>query len=964
MSGDINIIYPRMGVEASQPQKALDLLPKPIRTAMRHMGVEKLTEPQEKAIPAILSGKNVLLIAPTGSGKTEAAILPVLGNLVSIKGRRGISLLYITPLRALNRDMMKRILKWCALLGLSVDVRHGDTPSSMRRKQALKPPDILITTPETLQAILPGRRMQRSLREVKWVIVDEVHEIAESKRGVQLAVALERLREITGRDFQRIGLSATAGTPEKVGKLLTGSKGSVEIIRVLVPKGYRYWIEWPQPDEEDFDLSTALYTSPEAAARIRTIKDLCDAHTSTLIFVNSRQVAEMLALSFLDPKIGIHHGSLSREERAKIEDSFKKGLTKAIVCTSTLELGIDIGTADLVIQYLSPRQVGPLIQRVGRSGHRLGLTSEGIILTAFVDDALESMVVVSRARNEKVEPIRIHEGALDVLAHQIVGLSLDKGGISISKAIEVLSRTYPFRRLSKKKLWRIVNFLSRLGLIRLEGDMITPTRKARKYYFSNLSMIPDERRYPVIDIASNRTIGTVGEEFIMLRARIGLHFICRGMVWNIEHISDDGVYVTPVEDPRAALPGWDGEILPVPYELASEVGRLRRKIAEKLVRCGVEQTIGWLCKRFQIDGNAASKIIGEIREQLENGAPVPSDNLILIEGFDRYLIVNCCLGESANRALGYIIDQRLSKEGLIRNWWADGYRILIELQVEVDESNFRHLVEKVLPSDSEEVERDFYARVMERFPFGYYMKFVAERFGAIERGLSLGEERLLDLYNKFKQTPIYDETMREVLQEKVDIERVKKVVSAIKSGKIRVETRISRERPTPISYHILNKYAEIPEMIALEQVQADSLERMRNTIMHTRIELVCMECGKKQEPIAIKDLPHKPSCHSCGSTLLTIISRYREHLVEVVNKRLQGGKLSEDESRLLANLRRIADVIHSYGKRGIIALSVYGIGPQTALRILSKMHYSEDELLKDLMEAKLQYTRTKPYWKT
>ncbi|MGB9718006.1 MAG: DEAD/DEAH box helicase [Thermoproteota archaeon] len=929
------------------------------------MGIEELTEPQEKAIPAILTGKNILLIAPTGSGKTEAAILPVLGKLLSINDRRGISLLYITPLRALNRDMMKRIAKWCALLGLSVDVRHGDTPSSTRRKQALKPPDILITTPETLQAILPGRRMQDNLKRVKWVIIDEIHEIAESKRGVQLAVALERLREITGHDFQRIGLSATVGTPEKVGRLLAGSKRPFEILRIPVPKGYRYWIEWPQPNEEDFDLSTTLYTSPEAAARIRTIKDLCDSYTSTLIFVNSRQVAEMLALrlGLLDPKIGIHHGSLSREERIKIEDGFKKGLIKAIVCTSTLELGIDIGTADLAIQYLSPRQVGPFIQRVGRSGHRLGLTSEGVILTAFVDDVLESIAVVNRARSEKVEPTRIHEGALDVLAHQLVGLSLDHGSISISKAVEIVSRAYPFRRLGEQEFRRVAGFLSKLGLIRLEGDSITHTRKARKYYFSNLSMIPDERRYPVVDLTSNRTIGIVGEEFVMLRARIGLHFICRGMVWNIEQISDDGVYVTPVEDPRAALPGWDGEILPLPYELAREVGRLRRKISEKLRRGENEQTVSWLCREFQIDSNAARKIVGEIREHMGMGAPVPSDKLILIEGFERYLIVNCCLGELANRTLGYIVDQRLSGDGLIRNWWADGYRILIELPVEVSESNFKHLVERVLPRSPEEVERDFHARIRERFPFGYYMKFIAERFGAIERGLSLGEEKLLDLYSRLKQTPIHDETIREVLQEKADVETVKKVVSAIGNGKIRVETRISNEKPTPISYHILYKYAEIPEMIAPEQVQADTVERMRNAIMHTSVELICMECGRKQEPIPIRDLPQKPSC-SCGSTLLALLPGYKGYLVGIVNKRLNGEKLSGDESRLLADLRRTADVIHSYGRRGVIALSVYGIGPQTALRILSKMHYSEDELLRDLLEAKLQYIRTKPYWKT
>ncbi|MGQ9514014.1 MAG: DEAD/DEAH box helicase [Thermoproteota archaeon] len=291
----------------------MTLLPKQIGEIMERMGIRKLTEPQERAIPLIMAGKNVLLIAPTGTGKTEASILPILGKLSNLKGRKGISLLYITPLRALNRDMLLRLKKWCTELGLSIEVRHGDTSLPSRRKQALKPPDVLITTPETLQAILPGKRMQTNLKAVRWVIIDELHEIAESKRGIQLAVALERLRELTGHDFQRIGLSATIDTSDKVGKLLVGGERSVEIVQVTLPKSYSFWIQWPLPTEEEISLSATLFTSPEAAARIAAIKELSDTHTSTLIFVNSRQIAEMLTmrLNLLDPRIGIHHGSLS-----------------------------------------------------------------------------------------------------------------------------------------------------------------------------------------------------------------------------------------------------------------------------------------------------------------------------------------------------------------------------------------------------------------------------------------------------------------------------------------------------------------------------------------------------------------------------------------------------------------------------------------------------------------------------
>ena len=947
-------------------RSALEQLPDSIRRAMERIGIGELTEPQEKAIPAIAAGRNVLLIAPTGTGKTEAAILPVLGKLSKLRARKGISLIYITPLRALNRDMLRRLSSWCAELGISVEVRHGDTPQPTRRRQALKPPDVLITTPETLQAILPGKRMQANLKAVRWVIVDEVHEMAESKRGVQLAIALERLSEISGhgRNFQRIGLSATIGNPEKVGKLLVGERGKVEIVQAMLPKGYSYWIQWPLPTEEEFSLSAALFTSPEAAARIAAIKELSDSHASTLIFVNSRQVAEMLSLrlSLLDQKIGIHHGSLSREERERIEDDFKKGALKAIVCTSTLELGIDVGSVDLVIQYLSPRQVGPLIQRVGRSGHRLGLTSEGVLITAFVDDALESIAVVRRAQDGLVEPTRIHEGALDVLAHQIVGLALDHGGIETKRAIGILSRAYPYRKLNRRVFTSIAAFLSSLGLIRLDGDRIVPTGRARRYYFANLSMIPDERRYPVVDLTSGRAVGTVGEEFIALRARLGLHFICRGMVWNIEQISEDGrVYVTPVEDPRAALPGWDGEILPVPYDLAKDVGKLRREIASRLGTDG-QEAINWLCSEFRIEDHIAKKIVEEFLEQVKSGAPVPSDRLILVEGFERYLIVNSCFGEAANRALGYVIDRRLSRIGLIRNWWADGYRILVEMPIEVTSSNLDLRVKQALPSSPEEAERDFNEFMEERFPFGYYMKFVAERFGAIERGLLLDESRLLDLYNRFKRTPIYEETMRQVRQERVDIDKAKMVISAIASGKIEVKTLFSSERPTPVSYPILNRYAELPEAIAPESVQRDSIERMRNALLSSRVELMCMDCGIEQGSFLLSDLDQKPRCRSCGSTLLAILPKYKIHSNEIVRKRLQGLRLSDDELEQLSELRRTADIVHSYGKNGIIALSVYGIGPQTASRILSKMHHTEEELLTDLLDAKLKYIQTRPYW--
>ncbi|MEM3019347.1 MAG: DEAD/DEAH box helicase, partial [Candidatus Bathyarchaeia archaeon] len=372
------------------------LLSRPVRMIVQKRGFESATGPQAAAIPLISEGKNVLLIAPTGTGKTEAAFLPILDLLLKAQEKLpGIKVLYITPLRALNRDMLERLEWWCKQLDVRIAVRHGDTETRERGFQARSPPDLLITTPETLQAILPGRVMRRHLRSVRWVIVDECHELAEDKRGSQLTLALERLRWITGQDFQVVGLSATIGTPERVAKFLVGVRGSVEIVRVPVARNMEFKVLYPEPAPEDYELAAKLYTHPEVAARLRIMRDLIEKHSSVLLFTNTRPIAEVLASRFkiwdVNFPVSIHHGSLAKPARVSAERGLKNGELRGLVCTSSLELGIDVGSIDLCIQYMSPRQVTRLLQRVGRSGHRIGRTAKGIIITMDSDDTLEAM---------------------------------------------------------------------------------------------------------------------------------------------------------------------------------------------------------------------------------------------------------------------------------------------------------------------------------------------------------------------------------------------------------------------------------------------------------------------------------------------------------------------------------------------------------------------------------------------
>src|SRR5256712_8880356 len=656
------------------------LEPAIIQSLMHDAGIGHLNEMQTLGIPRIRSGSNLLIVAPTGSGKTEAALLPVLQGLSS-GTEAGIRALYSTPLRALNRDMIDRVQRLVSSTGLSAAVRHGDTPPSERRKQAAAPPDILITTPETLQAILPGKLMQRHLKNVKYVIIDEVHQLAADRRGIQLAVALERLRSVAG-GFQRIGLSATVGHPASIAALF-GGDNPLEILVAPPQKQYEYRVEWPRPIDKDFETARDFYITPEAAAGLSAIDDTLDESRSTLVFVNARPLAELLGsrLSMLRQDVAVHHGSLPREERERVEAGFKGGDIKGLVSTSTLELGIDIGSVDKVVQYNSPRQVTSLIQRVGRSGHTLDRTSHGLVLAVSSDDAIESLAAVQAAKENDLEPLHVHRLALDVLAHQIAGCALDQGGMAPwSQILSTIRTADSYHELEDAQADRVAEFLAHLSIIRQEGDRIRVTPKGRRYYFENLSTIRDERRYPVMDLTTQRQVGILGEEFMMIKAREGLHFIVRGRPWKIERIGKDGmVYVTPVSDAHALIPGWDGDLLPVPFGLAQRVGRIRKEIDARLAREGVPKTSENLEKARPINKTGAKRLVAEHANHRKSGAPVPTDNRIVVEAFDRFLIVHASFGEVVNVTLGDLIDELLARKHLVRFWWTEPYWILYEL---------------------------------------------------------------------------------------------------------------------------------------------------------------------------------------------------------------------------------------------------------------------------------------------
>lgn len=961
-----------MQIESSS--SVFELLAKPVRIALAEIGFSEPTLPQTLAFPPVLEGKNVLLIAPTGTGKTEAVLLPVFSKLIEQKNQeqKGIQVIYITPLRALNRDMLKRLTFWSQRLDITVEVRHGDTEMKIRRKQARQPPQILVTTPETLQAILPGSQMRKHLSNVQCVIIDEVHDLAESKRGAQLAIALERIFELTDKEFQRIGLSATIGNPQEAARFIAGTNREISIVQAFLAKSYRYRVEYLTPTEKDYELAAKLETTPEASARIRRLTELIDTHKSTLIFVNSRTIAELLGhrLDQLNrTDVAVHHGSLSREERVSIEDAFKAGTLKAIICTSTLELGIDIGNVDLVIQYMSPRQVSSLIQRVGRSGHSLERLSEGVIITAYPDDTLESVAAVENANQNRIEPLLFHKNALDVLAHQTAGILMDKESISQSELLKIINRAYPYSTLTVEKLHDVVYFLESLRKLRLdeEGKVLRKTGRTREYYYSNLSMIPDEKRYPVINVLNDRKIGTLGDEFMTLHAHVGLNFIMRGKVWRIVQIQDETgtVHVVPAEDPSAAIPGWDGEILPVPFDLAQQTGEMREKIGKLLKNGKKPETVAEeLALELKTDKATLLDAALEIDEYLKSGAPLPTQNRIAIEAIDRYIVVHACFGEIVNRTLGGIFDSVLSEREAITGWWTDGYRILIETTHKLTRQEIEGLPKELFDLSDERVDEAFLKYVNSKFPFVSRMKAIAERFGAIPRGKTLAmSERGEKLKAAFEGTPIYDETLREAMMDKVDLQKTKHIIHDIKQGKITVST-IAREKPTPLAYHILMQYADTAELMAPERVILSNIDRMKNAIEARTVKLLCMNCGAWTKLARVKDLSDEPHCENCNSRLLTLLypSQDVDKLESDLQKRREGKELTSEELKELSIARRKADLILSYGKQAVRALQVKGVGPETASRILGKMHPEEEKFYLDLLKAKIQYLRTREFW--
>jgi ATP-dependent Lhr-like helicase len=478
-------------------------------------------------------------------------------------------------------------------------------------------------------------------------------------------------------------------------------------------------------------------------------------------------------------------------------------------------------------------------------------------------------------------------------------------------------------------------------------------------------MIPDERRYLVVDLTSQQNVGILGEEFMITKARIGLNFIVKGRVWQIKQITDDGkVYVLPIIDPTAAIPGWDGQILPVPHALATKVG-VYRSIVDRLLDQGSTKStaVETLSQRWPCDTYGLRQLIEEVETHKATGAPIPTDQRVLIEGFDRYIILHTHLGDILNFTLGEVIEELFRRQGLVRMWWSDAYRILFEMTADTSDLDLENLFRKEVFGVEEPVLGGACHGVLHRhFPWQLHMKHIAERFGALNRGRLMYGDAMKELMLRFRLTPIYDETIREALMEHSDFDGVKQIFQKAKNGSLEVRFFQSKEKPTPLAYHILYRHVDIPELIAPENVAADNLARLRLSIEGRVIDLLCFDCGVLNSEMTIANLSEHPQCSACGSRLLAPLFWSTNYVAGILRKKRNKENLDENEQKALARSRRSADLVISYGKRAVIAQSVYGIGPQTASRVLAVMHDKDEEFYRDLLDAKLQFIATRPYW--
>ena len=830
----------------------------------------------------------------------------------------------------MNNDVLRRIIKYAKSENLRVQIRHSDTTTSERRKIVEDPPQVLITTPESLAVVLTSNKMLKALDSLEWVIIDEAHELVSNERGSHLSISLERLQAASLLPVIRIGLSATVGNLKEAARFISGANRKCAI---LTDNSMRIY---------DIDVKFIKGTLNTVAEFILNYIKHSKIQGSVLLFTNTRDEAEYIGTilknqNYID--VDVHHGSLSKDMREETEIRLREGSAGIVVCTSSLELGLDIGSVELVVHYGSPRQVSKLMQRIGRSKHRQRTSAKGLIVTNIPDDEIEALAIIRRMKKGSIEEQLMHTGAFDVLAHHLVGLAMQtRDAIRMEVAFDLVTKAYPFRLITFNDLKECVNLLESNGIIRYNREDQTYQRriKAYKYYFENLSMIPHVLKFEVIDSISKRKIGTLDQQFVGDYGERGNVFVLKGSQWRILSI-DEGrmqVNVEPLHGTAINIPYWVGEMIPVDFKTAEEVGSIRNQVAMNYIK--ISTSI--------------------IEDSIKSLKVIPDSKNIVIENLiaRNTVVIHSTFGSKVNNTIASLLSTVLSSQlGHLVEIRSDAYRIMLSSTARIGKDH----VERIL-KETCDLEAIIIVSFTGTHNINWKVWMVAKRFGMINREAIYDKKVARIIYDRYAKTPISRESIREIIHDKYDISQTGKIIRNIQNDVIKIhwiETDEFSDLAKPILEHS-GKFSATPL-----SVEKGIMELVKERLEKTKHRLICIRCGKWERTVETRESPENLSCPKCRSRLITRTSFYDYDLAKIIAKRLGGDKLSLEENHKFERAWKVSSLINNFGKKAIVVLAGYGIGADTAARIL-RNSIDENEVYKSIYEAERQYVTTRGFW--
>ncbi|MCL2607322.1 MAG: ATP-dependent helicase [Methanomassiliicoccaceae archaeon] len=832
----------------------------PLVSAWFNERFESLTEPQAKAIPLIHERKNVLVSSPTGSGKTLTAFLSIINRLTKYASEGKLEertyCIYISPLKALANDVnrnlntpldeMKKVAaeKGMTAPDIRVAVRSGDTSQYERQKMLRKPPHILITTPESLALVLEAPKFKERLKNVEWVILDEIHDICDSKRGAFLSITMERLRAHCENEITRIGLSATLAPIEAIAGFLVGVDNGKMRNVTLVESGTRKQLDLKVICPTD-DM-TAMSSEIVNAKMYDQLKELIDRHDTTLVFTNTRSGAESVVYKLKErgmENIEVHHSSLSKETRLDVEERLKRGEIKCVVSSTSLELGIDIGSVDLVCQIGSPKSVAKGLQRIGRSGHSMGKTAKGRLLVFDQDDLVECAVMCRAAHRGDIDRVGIPENCLDVLAQATVGMSLDSRW-DVDEAYDLIKGSYCYRDLPREKFINVLKYLgskdefegvySKIWYDEEEGRF-GRKKGSRMIYFMNLGTIPEEANYRVISNHGS-SLGELSEKFVERLSPKDI-FVLGGRSFEFVRTKGMSAYVKEASGRKPTVPSWAGEMLPRSFDLSMEVAKFRGELSSRIDDDDTDLTE--ICDEFDIDEGSARSLVSYFKEQKAAAGLIPDNKKLAIEEYidpsgNQRLVFHFPFGRRVNDALSRGYAFRIS--GVLGcnvsiTMSDDSFMIGTSRRIDISK------VGSMLSScDLEGILRK---AVRDSEIFKMRFRHTASRSFMILRnymGRSVSVNRqqirssyLLETLGNMDEMPVIEETYREVLEDDMDIKNARIVLDHIENKDMHIETIPFNGTPSPFAHNaILSGFSDI----VLMEDRSALLRELHRKVLH------------------------------------------------------------------------------------------------------------------------------------